>query len=143
MRRTVSGIFFLLVFLFPPLEDLANTVMFVGQARAVVGPELQRGLAHGQFHMVTPIVGLGLAAFVLGGAIVAGPYRRGDLWAWRVLALSGLLLLAAKIWGTATIYAHHIFGGLTVELELPFLLWVAAVALSWRDFRRPSREPGR
>jgi hypothetical protein len=47
--------------------------------------------------------------------------------------------LGVKVWGSLAIYAHHITGGLTVELEMPVVIWLAAAALSWRDFHPPQK----
>lgn len=143
MRRTLSGALFVVALLGPPATDLANVLGLAARIGAFVLPEFRRGVPHAVFHMLTPIIGLALAIVILAAAIVREPYRRGEAWAWWVLAVAGLVMFLVKIWGTATIYAHHVLGGLTVELELPVLLWLAAVALSWRDFVGANPAPAR
>ncbi len=135
LRRSLSGILFVVALLISPAVDLANLRKFAAGYGAYVTPETRPLVPHLIFHALTPVVGLGLVALLLTAVVVRGPYRRGEAWAWWTLVLAGAVLLAVKLWGTLTIYAHHILGGLTVELELPFLLWLLAVGLSWREFR--------
>ena len=133
-RRASSGMLFVLAMLLPGLVDLRNDLRLF-ELTDSLSPEARSGFPHAIFHVLTPVVGLTLAALLLAGAVALGPYRRRERWAWWALALSGIAIFATKLWGTFAIYAHGVFGGLTVELEIPFLLWLAAVALSWRDFR--------
>ncbi len=140
VRRILSGALFVVAFLFPVVIDLLNLLGITTVLDAAAVAELQAGVLHAMFHILTPVIGLGLAALVLAAAVALGPYLRGETWAWWTLALAGVAVFATKIWGTLTLYAHGILSGLTVELELPVLLWLVAMALSWQDFLRQPKE---
>ena len=85
------------------------------------------------------MIGLCLVTLLFAEVILLIAYRRGEKWTVWTLALAGLALFAVKIWGTLAIYAHGLFGGLTVQLEGPLLLWLAALGLCWPDLRKRSQ----
>jgi hypothetical protein len=135
LKRIISGLLFVLSTLAAPMQDLVDNVLPELTQIKLYAPSLpERAIAHFTFHSVTSVVALVLVALVLSISLLVGPYRKGERWAWWALALPGLLVALVKILGTLTIYAHGIFGGLTVELELPLLIWILAVALSWREY---------
>jgi hypothetical protein len=60
-----------------------------------------------------------------------------SLRAWLALLLADLAVIAARAWGTLTIYVHSISNGIIPELWLPSAVLALAVLLSWLDFFSP------
>lgn len=63
----------------------------------------------------------GFVAGVLGMAIAAGPYRRGERWAWFAMLSFLVLLVGAQFVNAKT--------GLGIDADAPFLLLVMALGL--------------
>jgi len=127
----LGGAAFSLVFLFSGPTDL-QTQELVGQGWAQWSAEQPDGARLAE-------LGFGLAgvngflAGVFGMVIAAGPYRRGERWAWYLLLLFPVLLLGAQYVNLKT--------GLGIDADLPVLLALMAggLLLPLRRFFGPRR----
>ncbi len=115
----IGGAAFSLVFLFRGPTDL-QTEDLVGQGWAqwsVQQPDAARLVELG-----FGLAGLnGLLAGVFGMVIAAGPYRRGERWAWYVMLLFPVLAVGAQYVNLKT--------GLGIDADLPVLLGLMAAGL--------------
>lgn len=142
VTRTLSGLGFVGALVLPEAINVEDLVPPAAWASGYAVRELQPSLPHvasliphAAFHAATSIVGLAVAIAILALAVALGPYRQGENWAWWALALAGCANFAAKVWGILSIYPHPLAGGdMAVQVQLPALLWLLAVALSWKDF---------
>lgn len=131
---SLGGAAFSLVFLFRGPTDL-QTEELVGQGWvqwSVEQPEAARLVELG-----FGLAGVnGLLVGVFGMVIAAGPYRRGERWAWYLLLLFPALLLGAQYVNAKT--------GLGMDVDAPVLLvvMVAGLALPLRKFFGTRVDPG-
>ena len=115
----LGGATFSLVFLFSGPTDLM-TQELVGQAWAQWSA--QQPDAAGLAELGFGLAGVnGFLVGVFGMVIAAGPYRRGERWAWYLLLLFPVLLLGAQYVNLKT--------GLGMDVDFPVLLAVMAAGL--------------
>ena len=127
-RSGWSGGLFAASFLYPVLSDLLN--LLVPVAANPTFADLQRTQPHTRFHAPSAPIAPFVILLVFAIALVGGPYRRGERWAWRVLAAAGLVSLAVKTWASFAIHMHGVFDGLEQDLWIPGGLWLLALVLS-------------
>lgn len=127
-RRPLAGALFLASYLLPAADDLKNFLWYQGWASTHLFRSAQREVPHFTFHAVTPLITLSLVTVIFSGAIVLGPYRRGEVWATWILAAAGLTDTAVKSWGSIVFYPHWESG-----VAAPLLLLFAALGVTWAD----------
>ena len=101
--KTASWIILLIVGALTLLGSLVSLGLAYGSDRDQIGPVSLAELSAGRPEVATALrarrataaaYGAGFATLFL--AITLGPYRRGDLWAWRALAI-GVLVVAVLV----------------------------------------------
>jgi hypothetical protein len=143
-RNAVSGALLAASFLYPALSDAFNVTI------PAFFPDLFRSGLSGPFagavllglefpHTLFHAIGGAVVAFIvlaaLSTAIIRGPYREGDRWAWRVLVFGGMVSLAVKLTGSFVIFMHPIWYGLEQDVQIPLAFLIAGLLLSWRHER--------
>lgn len=140
-RSAWSGGLLAMSFLYPMFSDAINILipMFfpdLVRSQFASGTILAGMLyPHTLYHASTAAV----CGFLIAGgcvaAVIAGPYRRGERWSFRLLYASVISLVVRMVL-SFTVYMHPLFGGLEQDLQIPVAFLVAGILVESARSRR-------
>lgn len=141
-RSAWSGGLLAMSCLYPMFSDAINIVV----------PMFFPDLVRSQFASGTILAGMlyphtlyhastaALCGFLVAGgsvaAVVAGPYRRGERWSFRLLVYASVISLVVRMVLSFTVYMHPLFGGLEQDVQIPLAFLVAGIFMESARSRR-------